>query len=162
MDTTDTTKEQPMADQAATTPAETTTPAPEGTGQPVVPVVGADQTQPPVTPAPAAQTAPPAEAAQKKDDNRQYGVYTEVTLDLSSAAARKEAIEGLASLLVKDQGTLTVLAKVGRAVAPSPRQAITSLGQVRDLDGDYEVVADSSRNKFPKVKTAVRRDVSIG
>lgn len=102
--------------------------------------------------------ATPAAAEPSKD--RLYGIYTEVSLDLSSAAAAKIAVEQLKEYAV--EGSLTVLARVGRAPAVNPKAAITVLAQNRDLDGDYHVIAQSSVNYYPAVKSQTKRDVSFG
>lgn len=112
----------------------------------------------PAAPDPPAATPP---AAEPQDDNkdRNYGIYVEKTLDVSSAAARKEAMEDLATL--GHDGKLTVLARIGRAVASTPRKAIASYAEQVDLDGDYEVVAERARNKFAGVKTETKRSIKL-
>lgn len=118
--------------------------------------------QPP--PPPPQEPEPAPQEAQTGEKTREYTVLEEITLDLSTKAAQKDAAEELAKRIVSEaqQGKLTVHVRIGGAVAEDPRKAIKNLGQVRELDGDYEVVANSTITKFPKVKTSTEVNVSIG
>ena len=121
------------------------------------------QTVPTAVPTPdppaAAPTPEPTSTGSKV---RPYAIYTEHTLDVSSAAARKEAIELLAGLAQEGQ-PLVVLARTGRTQGKSPEAAVRYFAEeVQDLDGDYVLIADSARNEFPNVKTAKKTTVTFG
>lgn len=100
------------------------------------------------------------EPAEDNKKARTYGVFSEQALDLSGDA--KEIVEQLKAFLPKGQTSLTVLVRLGKIVAGTPREGVTNFGQVRELDGDYEVIADNSRNEFKNVKTKKETTVSIG
>lgn len=140
---------------------EASTAAPNGAPDPTVPPA------PPAPPAPptgdGGQTEPLAETQTPSDKNakRSYGVFTELALDVSSAAARREAAEKLQAF-GDDDGNVTVLVLVGRAQGKDPRSGIIDLGQTKPLDGDYKVIADGTINTFNNVKTAQKVDVQIG
>lgn len=122
---------------------------------PAVPTPAADAT---TTPAASAET--PAAAPANKA--RPYAIYTEHTLDVSSAAARKEAIEALATLAQEGQ-PLVVLARTGRTQGKTPDAALRYFAkEVAPLDGDYILIPDSARNDFPNVKTKQETSVSFG
>lgn len=97
-------------------------------------------------------------AAASKE--RPYGVFSEITIDLSADA--EKIVEQIKECVAEGAKDATVLVRVGRANADAPRAALTSVGQLTDLDGDYQVIADNSRNTFDKVKSEVKRSVSIG
>lgn len=113
----------------------------------------------------AAAAAAPAAAEAAKSNLRQYAVFTEQVIDLNEDPAA--IIEKLKTIVGKDHQnnpipSVTVLVRVGRAKESDPKKAIQAVGDARDLQGDYEVIADSARNKYPGVTSAVRRVVSIG
>lgn len=116
--------------------------------------------------APAAETTEAQQAAIAQDKNRIYGVFTtELVFEVGTAAGRKAAAEKLAELAPKDgdnAGKVTVLARVARISAQEPKGALKNLGQIVELDGDYEVIAENSRNVFKNVKTKREVSVSIG
>lgn len=101
---------------------------------------------------------------------RQYGVFKKVIVDLSDDDKIKATIEALRALCVpKDEKKpddelkpLYLLVRLGNAMTTAPRRAVEMVGEVRDLDGTYEAIAENSRNEFPKVKSEVRRAVTIG
>lgn len=126
--------------EASTTEAQTPSPSPV----------------PAAAPAPASTPAPAAPVPATKD--RRYGVYVEVEVDVSSAAGRKEAMDALSK--IECDGV--VLARVNRAAGALPRKALENLAEIRDLDGDYKVIAESAINDFPGVKTASKRSISFG
>lgn len=109
-------------------------------------------------PSPVPAAAPtPAPAVTKKDDRR-YGVYVELEVDLSSAAGRKEALDALA----KSDCDGILLVRVARAAGALPRKAMENLAEIRDLDGDYKVLAESAINDFSNVRTKSERKISFG
>lgn len=110
------------------------------------------------SPVPAAAPAPAPESAAAASKERRYGVYVELVVDLSSAPGRKEAIDALA----KAECDGLVLARVSRAAGALPKKALENLAEIRDLDNDYKVIAESAINEFPGVKTASKRSVSFG
>lgn len=114
----------------------------------------------------AANGNPSAEQAAPASKDRIYGVFTtEISLDVGSAAGRKAAGELLAELAPKDgdnAGKVTVLVRRARIAAQQPKEALKNLGQLIELDGDYEVIADSARNVYKNVKTKREVTVSIG
>lgn len=106
-----------------------------------------------------AVTEPQPSAEETKSKTRQYGIYAEETVNIEDAAAALEAIKKHA---VEGQTSVTILVKVGRAEAGTPRVAIQKLGGVRDLDGDYDVIAEGARSRFDSVKSKLERQVAIG
>lgn len=117
--------------------------------------------------APAAPADPPAPPAEqpKPPNNRQYGVFTEEVIDLAEDPAA--VIEKLKEIVGKDAKgeqipKVTVLVRVGRAVESDPKRALNAVGSARDLNGAYEVIADSSRSKYDKVTSKIERTIQIG
>lgn len=102
-----------------------------------------------------AETPPPP-----KDSTRRYGVFEELELDMTKPA--EEIVALLQQRQLPDQAKLTVLVRIGRAQQTEPRKAIDAVGQARDLDGDYQVIADSSRTTYKNVKSKTERTVTIG
>lgn len=104
------------------------------------------------------------DAAAAKDNTRQYGVFTEHVIAPDADAA--EAVEALRTVVGKDsegnQIPVTLLVRVGRAIEKGPKEALSAVGKARDLRGDYEVVADSARNRYEKVTSKTERVVQIG
>lgn len=112
----------------------------------------------------ATATDPPAEAASKST-NRQYGVFHELVIDLMDEP--QKTVDKLKEIIGKDSDgkqieKITVLARVGRAISDTPTKAIKAVGASRDLQGDYDVIADSSRTTFKGVVSKVERTVQIG
>lgn len=101
-----------------------------------------------------------AAAEAPKDKNRNYTIFTEVEIDFGDDAGSKAALEQIEALGA--EGKATVLVRVGRALAPDPKKGLEMLANMRDLDGDYEVIAETARNKFEKVTTKQERVVKIG
>lgn len=99
---------------------------------------------------------------KKKIEPRQYGIFVEKTLNLADEASSAEAVKGLIELLPADTTEIVVYARVGRAFGLNPKQALSGLGQVRDLNGTYETIAESAISTFPGVSTAQKRSVNIG
>jgi hypothetical protein len=122
----------------------------------------------PISEAQAPPTSPSTESAvetlesvpEANDDDRVYGIYQTLDFDLRSAAAVKEAAKALQELAV--DGKLTVLVRIGRTPAKAPRKAVIAFGQIRELDGDYEVIANGAINHYENVRTKKETTVSIG
>lgn len=109
------------------------------------------------------ETTADTSATASNKTNKEYGVFTELSLSLGSAQERKASAEQLAELVhASAEGKITVLVRMGNVIATEPKKALGQLGQHRELDGDYEVIAATSRNKFEKVKTKKEVVVSIG
>lgn len=86
---------------------------------------------------------------------RPYGIYEQQVLTLDQA--------GIDALKARypDTAELTILVAYGRAIEGDPKKALTAVGQSKDLDGDYTIIADSAKTVLPaKVKT--ERNVQIG
>ena len=103
-------------------------------------------------------------------NERPYGVFTEVEIkfaDFEDDPAK--LLQLLKETVGKDPdkpdqylGRAVWLVRMGKAKANDPRAAIKKLGEARDLNGDFEVIADSARNAFPNVRAGTRRVVEIG
>lgn len=106
-----------------------------------------------------AVTSPPAEDT-KKTINREYVISRELELDLSTAAGEKASLEKLKALA--SEGKLTVAARTGRAMGFNQRKALENLAGIRELNGDYDVVAASQVKRFANVKTETKPTLSIG
>lgn len=100
------------------------------------------------------------ESTQPASKDRPYGVFSEETLELKGDD--KELLEQIKKHLPDDAKEAVILVRVGKAVEKDPKGAIQALGGFRDLDGDYVVIADNSRNEFKGVKSELKRSVSIG
>lgn len=105
-------------------------------------------------------TPVPAPEASK-DPNRPYTIFTKLDFDLTSDAGIATAIESLKAVVDKD-GKIAVLATVGKVLGDAPKKAIQNLGEIKDLDGDYTVIADNSFNPFSGVKSKTKRSVTFG
>lgn len=108
--------------------------------------------------APTTATPPTPEASK----DREYGVYVEETISFEGDDAAEKAFAALKKHATESQTGIVVLVKAGRAIAANPKSAVENLGTVRDLDGDYDVAANSSFKRFPEVKSSLKRSVSIG
>lgn len=111
----------------------------------------ADQTAP---------AEPPVAPEAPVNNDRIYGIYTDEVLDFSKPAA--EIITQIQKHAAEGKTEITVLVKVGRAQASTPKKAVEMLGEIRDLDGSYKTVADSAITEFANVSTKTKRSVSIG
>lgn len=113
-----------------------------------------------------AETAAAAtQAAAAKNKTRQYGVFTELVLDLTQSDGNVvQQIKDAAG--VDQEGkplpAVTILLRYGRGIAKGPREALEEVGKVRDLAGDYNVIADSSRTVFKDVSSKIERVIKIG
>lgn len=115
---------------------------------------GAAAAPPPPQQPPAPQPQP---AAAGSSNQRGYGVFQKVVLDPNA----ENALEKLKELQIGEK-PLYLLVRMAACQAAGPKAAVTAVGEARDLDGDYEAIADSSRNEFKNVKSETRRSVSIG
>lgn len=108
----------------------------------------------------ATQDAPAAAGAGNDSKDKDYRIrLTAVRLDLtdlSKVAAQLKKLAGKDDSIVVD----VVVADAAKGV--SPKDALKKFGADNDLDGDYDVVAARNVMKFGNVKTAQKRDVSIG
>jgi hypothetical protein len=129
----------------------------------------------PAAPAPAPEKVDPAVSAASGEANetgdakekverkeRPYSVFRRISLDLNGDPAeivetlrREHVVPG-----VNEDKPCYLLMRVGKASAFLPKPAIETVGELRDLNGSYEVIADGSRKTFDNVRTG--RRVSIG
>lgn len=93
-----------------------------------------------------------------KSASRPYGIFSEanITAEMLTDEAREELHKKLGV-----EAPYQALVRVGGAVQANPKAALTTLGETRDLNGEYDVIADSAVTKLP-AKTATKRTVSIG
>lgn len=93
-----------------------------------------------------------------KDNTRKYHIFTTHELDLGD---EKSVIE-LLKTAADEQGRLTVFARRATVLQASPKLALHALGQFKELDGDYEVIAENGINTYKDVKTKQEVTVLIG
>ena len=102
---------------------------------------------------PAAPAKPAKEKKEKKDPVlRSYGVYVEAkgTID--------DLIEFLKENVEPGQDG-TILLKFAGIMQSTPRKSMSALGDARDLNGDYKVIADNQITEFNDVVTEKKRYV---
>lgn len=122
---------------------------------------GDDAAAPPVPPAdppPAADPEPEPETAGKPN-TRAYRVYESIKLPLNVKPA--DLLKILQGKYGSD-GTIDVLVHINKVTADAPKKAVEAVGELKDLDGNYEAVAESALNAFPGVKSETRRTVKFG
>lgn len=103
-----------------------------------------------------------ADTPKAKPQPRPYKITTtEMNLDLSSVVSEKAAIELLKAYVVDDE-PLSVTIKIGRSIGLQPKEALKNLAGVYELDGDYDVTAESATTTFKQVKSEVKPSISIG
>lgn len=107
---------------------------------------------------PPATATPPAETS-KGAAKRDYGVYRELTLDLSDPAKLAEMLKSVS----RDGQPVVVLARVGTGTGQTPKAGLIAVGQDVEFDGvDLDVIATGVITRFPKVRTKAKRDVEVG
>jgi hypothetical protein len=104
-------------------------------------------------------TTPEKKGAVKRD----YGVFQELSLDLSDVATLVANLQKVAGIAEGEEGgTVVVLARVGVGTGITPKTGLTAVAQDVELEGSYEVIASSSITHFENVKTKQARAVEIG
>jgi hypothetical protein len=111
-------------------------------------------------------TKPAAKRSARQDggegstpaSKRDYKILRELRLDVTDPAS---LVDQLQSVSGSDE-PVTVFAVVGTGSGVNPKSALTQFGRDNDLDGSYDVVAAKSFAHYDNVKTATKRDVSIG
>lgn len=92
-------------------------------------------------------------AADKQE--RSYSVCKEYKINLADT----NAIIALRDEFGRDS-EIDVIVRVGRVVKKTPKEAITALGQKKDLDGTFEVFSDSAVKTY-EVAVETKREVTI-
>lgn len=74
-------------------------------------------------------------------NSRSYSVVKELALNLSDP---ERAIEQLKEVVGEDAGSVEVFVRVGKAVEKDPAKALGAVGEMKELNGDFDVIADSA------------------
>lgn len=98
------------------------------------------------------------ETTASKD--RDYGIFVELTADLKGSG--DDLLKKIKENVAEEAKEAVILVRVGRAKAKDARGSLSAVAQLMDLNGDYQVIADGSRNDFKDVKSELKRTVSIG
>jgi len=95
-------------------------------------------------------TAPKKE--KKPAPTRGYTIYTR------HAGTLEQVIEALKAEHAMDE-QVTVISQFYKITGINPKLAMSAVAEFRELEGDYEVAADSSFTSFPGLSTKVKRTV---
>lgn len=73
--------------------------------------------------------------------SRSYSVVKEIAINLSGDAAH--VLEQLKEIVGEDAGSAEVLVRVGKAMEKDPGKALGAVGELKNLNGEFDVIADS-------------------